>query len=245
MKNITRYRIGVLEDDKLIGETLIDILETLGHQVVFLVDNGAELLKMANENEAELLLLDIQVKGNLDGVQTAERLKDITTIPYIFTTAFADDDTLIRVKKTAPFGYVVKPYGIKEIQAGIQIAMLNFQNREKPQEVILNFEPKVDHLFAKVNGRLQKIMFTELLYAEAQGDYVMLKTEKQGFLVHLTMRNLLSKLPAEIFLQVHRSFIVNLQHVESLEDNSLNLNQKHIPVSKSKMPDLLDKLNLL
>lgn len=243
MNTITRYRIGVLEDDTLIAETLVDILETLGHQVVFVVDNGADLVTNAKNSEAELLLLDIQVKGTMDGVETAEELNKVSSIPYVFTTAFADDETLIRVKKTAPYGYVVKPYGIKEIQAGIQVAMLNHQNRNKPNTLVN--EVPVDHLFAKVNGRLQKIEFADLLYAEAQGDYVLLKTDNLGYLVHFTMRTLLSKLPTNQFVQVHRSYIVNLTKIESLEDNSLVLHKKHIPVSKGKMPALLDRLNLL
>ncbi len=243
MSKITRYRIGVLEDDALIAETLEDILETLGHQVIFLVDNGAELITNATKGEAELLLLDIQVKGDMDGVETAEALGKVSDIPYVFTTAFADDDTLVRVKKTAPYGYVVKPYGIKEIQAVIQVAMLNHQNRNKPNS-LLN-EVEANHLFARVNGRLQKIDFNDLLYAEAQGDYVLLKTEQTSYLVHFTMRILLSKLPTDKFLQVHRSYIVNLAKIESLEDNSLVLHTKHIPVSKGHMPALLDRLNLL
>ncbi len=241
MNNLSRYRIGILEDDPMIAESLEDILETLGHQVLFSVNNGPDLLKKAEEEEVELLLLDIQVKGELDGVETAARLSGIKEVPYVFTTAFADDATLKRVKQTAPYGYVIKPYGIREIQAAIQVALLKLPKNQS----ISTTSKEEDHFFVKEEGRWIKVHFDALLYIEARGDYMLLREKEGTHLVYSTLKKILERLPARQFLQVHRSFIVNLDQVNGLEEQGLNIGTQHIPVSKSKEPELMKRLNLL
>jgi two-component system response regulator LytT len=242
MSSLSQYRIGILEDDLMIAETLADILETLGHQVLFSVNNGESLLKEAAAQEVELLLLDIQVKGDIDGIQTAARLPK-GKIPYVFTTAFADTTTLERVKQTAPYGYVIKPYGIKDIEVGIQMAMLN-HNRSSESSVESIPESK-EHLFVKDNGRLVKIRFDELQFIEAKGDYMVLKCAAQQHSIYTSLKKIKERLPKEQFLQVHRSFIIQLEQIDSLEENSVTIDDKHIPVSKTYMPELLERLNLL
>lgn len=238
---LSRYRIGVLEDEALIAESLQDILEALGHQHLFTANNGQELLTLVEQHDVELLLLDIKVKGDLDGVETAKRVSNLKKVPYIFTTAYADEATIERVKNTAPYGYVVKPYGIKEIQVAIQLAMLNSARalRIEPSE------PSANHLFVKDNKTLTKVAFTDLLFVEAQGDYVLLQMVNSKKLILSTLKKLLSKLPNEQFMQVHRSYIVNLSAITAIHDGSIVIGTKHIPVSKSKLDSLVKKLNFL
>jgi DNA-binding LytR/AlgR family response regulator len=240
MSNLSRYRIGVLEDDPLIAETLTDILETLGHQVLFVAASGRDFLQAAKEHEAELYLLDIKVKGERDGVETAAALKLYSDVPYVFTTAYADESTLHRVKQTAPYGYVVKPYGLKEIQVAIQVAMVNKNRTATPTA-----PATADHLFVKADGLLQKVRFSDLYYVEAQGDYMVLYTGQGRHTVHITLKKLLERLPGTDFMQVHRGFIVQLAHIDALEENSLVVHNKHIPLSKSKVEELRERLNLL
>lgn len=239
MNKLSQYRIGVLEDDPLIAETLVDILETLGHQVLFVEASGRDFLASAKVHEAELYLLDIKVKGERDGVETAAALKLFSDIPYVFTTAYADETTLHRVKQTAPYGYVVKPYGIKEIQVAIQVAMVN-KNRSDQTGVA-----DADHLFVKANGLMHKIKFDDLYYIEAQGDYMVLNTSKGKHTVHITLKKVLERLPAQMFMQVHRGFVVRIAAIDALEENSLVVHNKHIPLSKSKTAELHKRLNLL
>ncbi len=238
------YKILIVEDDPNIADTLKDMLEALGHTVVDVFDNGKAVLDYLDNNTPELILLDIQIKGNMDGLEVAGNIKQLGDVPFVFTTAFADEDTLKKATAHSPYGYIVKPYGMKDIYAAIEIAM----NNHKLFGELKNVTPEPamatkDHLFLKVDTRLVKVKEEEILYVEAKGDYVLFKTAEKGHIVHSTMKKVEEKLNPARFLKVHRSFIINLDHVVDIEDNSLVINQKVIPVSRSNKEALLARIN--
>ncbi len=239
-----RYKVLIVEDDPNIADTLKDMLEALGHYVLDVFDNGRAVLEYLKDNSPELVLLDIQLKGNMDGLEVAGHIRQLGDMPFIFTTAFADEATLKKATSHAPYGYIVKPYGMKDILAAIEIAM----NNHKLIGELKNVSPEPamatnDHLFLKVETRLVKVKEEDILYVEAKGDYVLFKTVEKGHIVHSTMKKVEEKLNPARFLKVHRSFIINLEHVVDIEDSSLLINQKVIPISRSNKEALLSRIN--
>ena len=238
------YKILIVEDDPNIADTLKDMLEALGHSVLDVFDNGKAVIDYIKDNTPELVLLDIQLKGNMDGLEVAGHISEVGDIPFIFTTAFADGDTLKKATSHGPYGYIVKPYGMKDIYAAIEIAMNNHKligelKNVKPEPAMVTN----NHLFLKVDTRLVKVKEEEILYIEAKGDYVLFKTVEKGHIVHSTMKKVEEKLNPARFLKVHRSFIINLDHVVDIEDSSLVINQKVIPISRSNKEALLTRIN--
>ncbi len=240
------YKIFIVEDEQLIAESLQDILEVLEHKVIGIADNGKDAIAAISKSNPDLILLDIQIKGNMDGIEVAERIKENSKAPFIFTTAFADSETITRAKDKGPYGYVVKPYGINDIKVAIEIAISNAKafNELKENSENLSFEGS-HHLFIKTDSRLVKLKDEDILYIEAKGDYMLFKTKEKGHIVHSTMKNVEAKLDPNIFTRVHRSFIINLNEIVDIEDSSILIEKKIIPISKSYKEGFMKRLNLL
>lgn len=116
-------RILIVEDERITAEDLGDILTSLGYSVVSSVSNGADAVALAEETQPDLALMDIQIKGAMDGTETARILRERFNVPVIFLTAHADAATVSRATSSDPLGYIVKPFQEGELRAAIEIAL--------------------------------------------------------------------------------------------------------------------------
>lgn len=241
------YKILIVEDDAHIAESLQDILECLDHEVVAIYDNGEEALEYLETIRPDLIMLDIQLKGKMDGVTVADRIGRRHQIPFIFTTAFADEDTIRRARDRGPFGYIVKPYGMKDIYAGLEVAMNNYRliQEMREEQARSSMVGQAGHIYLKVDTRLVKVNDDDILYVEAKGDYVLFKTTEKGLVVNSTMKKVEDKLNPNRFIRVHRSFIVNLNKIEDIEDATLVINSKVIPISRANRENLMSRITTL
>ncbi|MGE3174754.1 MAG: ATP-binding protein [Planctomycetota bacterium] len=118
-----RARILIAEDEALIAEDLRAQLEELGHDVVAIVDRAEDVLATALDTTPDLVLLDIKLKGRMDGITAGERLGALRALPFVFVTSYADAATIERACNTSPFGYLVKPFDERSLQATVQAAL--------------------------------------------------------------------------------------------------------------------------
>jgi two-component sensor histidine kinase/AmiR/NasT family two-component response regulator len=118
-----KAKILVVEDQKIIALEITQRLEEIGYEVVGNATNGNAAIQMATNLAPDLILMDIKLEGNMDGVEAADRIKSLIGCPIIFLTAYADDKTINRAKITEPFGYIVKPLEEKELHSSIEIAL--------------------------------------------------------------------------------------------------------------------------
>lgn len=242
---MSKYKVLIVEDDPMISESLSDILDVLGHEVVGIADNADSAIELCNEKEPHIALLDIQIAGDIDGVELAEMINDEFDIPFIFTTAFADANTIGRAKERGPFGYLVKPYGVKDLNAAIEVAMGAFQRLKKAEKKGGGGQIIERNIFLKVDSKLIKVKIDDILYIEAKGDYALFKTKAKGYIVHGTMKKFQTRLDKFNFQKVHRSFIVNLDKIEDIEESNLLIEGKIIPISRANKEALMQRLNLL
>ncbi len=239
-------KILIVEDDTLISESVGDILRMLDHQVVGVADNAQNALELCNQHQPEIALLDIQIAGDIDGVELAEIIRDQFDIPFIFTTAFADNATISRARDMGPFGYLVKPYGVKEVNAAIQVAKASFDRLKKAEKANSSMSKIIDNsLFLKVENKLIKVKIDDILFVEAKGDYALFKTKAKGYIVHTTIKKVQDRLEAFNFQKVHRSFVVNISKIIDIEESNLLIDDKVIPISRANKDSLINKLNLL
>ena len=113
----------VVEDEKIVAADIRENLRSLGYSVPAVISSGEEAISEASQNHPDLVLMDIQLKGRIDGIEAARVVQTRLNIPVVFITAFADDATIQRAKSTDPYGYIVKPFGKKELQTTIEIAL--------------------------------------------------------------------------------------------------------------------------
>lgn len=120
---MSRAKILVVEDESIIAEDIADSLTALGYSIAAIVHSGEEAIQTATELRPDLVLMDVKLQGEMDGVMAAEKIRSRLQIPVVYLTAYADDNTLHRVNATKPFGYVVKPFEEKNLHSAIQIAL--------------------------------------------------------------------------------------------------------------------------
>ncbi len=127
-------KILVVEDESLVAMEIKDRLESLRYVVPAIASSGDEAIKKAEELRPDLVLMDIVLKGDMDGIETAEYIRNHFDTPVIYLTAYADEETLQRAKVTEPFGYILKPFEERELHIAIEIALYKHQMDRKLKE---------------------------------------------------------------------------------------------------------------
>lgn len=120
---MTPARIMIVEDEHITAADIEETLSEIGYQIVAVVDNGRDALRRAEQEKPDLVLMDIRLKGAMDGVETAVTLRQQFDIPVVYLTAHADDQTIDRAKLAEPLGYVVKPFIEVDLKATIEVAL--------------------------------------------------------------------------------------------------------------------------
>ncbi len=129
-------RILVTEDEGIVAADIEDRLISLGYTVTAVCSNGEDAIAKVDETEPDLIMMDIMIKGDMDGVETASMIKAKHDIPIIFLTAYSDDSTFNRAKITEPFGYILKPFEERELRTNIEMALYKHR-MEKEREKLM------------------------------------------------------------------------------------------------------------
>jgi len=129
-----KIKILVVEDESILALGLKKKLENLGYSVTDIAASGAETIDKVGENMPDIIMMDIVIKGDMDGIETAAKLNKTFSIPIIYLTAYADDEILKRAATTEPYGYILKPYKEKELKANIEMAI--YRKKFKEEEIV-------------------------------------------------------------------------------------------------------------
>lgn len=251
---MTKPKILISEDEVIIAEDIAACLEDLGYETCA-IDTGEATIEMIRETRPDLVLLDINLKGDSDGVEIGSRIRQEFNIPFIYLTAYADKSTIDRAKKTEPDGFLVKPFDEKSLRSTIEIALYkhahdqkvngNGKNSTEQPEAVKAQEASQDYIFVKVKHRIIKVMYSDILWVEAYDNYSFIVTAEQKYLVSSTLKDMEHKLPPQNFVRVHRSYIANLDKVEALEENAVVFSKGEIPIGKSYKKTLMSRFNIL
>jgi len=120
---VAKARILIVEDEALVARDLVNMIKSLGYEVTDLVQNGEAVVQSVEKNRPDLAIMDIVLKGRVDGIEAAAILWEKYSIPVVYITSFADDLTFERARLTEPFGYLIKPYEERELELTIEIAL--------------------------------------------------------------------------------------------------------------------------
>lgn len=230
----------VIDDEKLAREiikTLCSKIKTLNLLEEF--SNAIQAIKYLNENNVDLIFLDIHMP-NFSGLDFIKTLKNPPKI--IFTTS--DPKFAIEAfEYDFIVDYLLKPIELPRFEKAIAKA-------EKLQlNASVNLKKEVKEVqndfYVNIDRRLIKIDLPSIYLIQANGDYINIKTEDKNYIVHSTLKKIEDKLPDSLFLKVHRSYIINVKKIIDIEDNSVLIKKDVVPVSRSKRPELMKRLDLL
>jgi DNA-binding LytR/AlgR family response regulator len=241
-------KILIVEDEMIIAANTSLQLTNLGYEVSGIVSRGEEALVHIKNNLPDIILLDIRLKGKLDGIETAHQMQKNFNIPIIYLTSNVDDANFERAKKTNPYAFISKPFKKLDLQHAIELTTNRIIETEiKISEEQIN-EPSFvlsDRIFVRHNDRIVKIIIADILYIEADRNYCRIHSKGKIFLLVVTLKDIEKKLPKEYFIRVHRSYIINLLQIDEVAAKHLVISRKAIPLSKSLRADLLTRLQTI
>ncbi len=242
-----KIRILATEDDPLHEEMLRVTLQKLGYSLIDVIFKSADVLLKIAATKPDLLLMDIDLGGEVSGIDLTREINTRYDIPVIYVTSFADTDTFRKAKETCPDAYVVKPYNEEELQRAIELAIYNKQNNNIPFDGWNNDLVFNKHIYLKENGSLKKVELNAIQLIEAYDKYCFIYTGNKKIMIRSRLSDVIEQLPSTLFFQVHRSFVVNLNAIESIKtgDNKITIADKEITVSKTFKNNLFARLNTI
>ncbi len=238
-------RILIIEDDWIIAKEISIILQDLCFEVIGTFDTGEELLQKLPTLKPDLILLDIDLAGKMTGIDIAEKLKPLG-FPFIFLTAMADIQTIEKAKQTEPYAYLVKPVQAENLLSAIEIGLYNFNKQKTESKTIAIATPDTlsieDSIFVKSKKRLEKIKIADILWIEAKDIYSIIVTKMGKYILSQPLKNIDERLSPQQFMRVHRSFIVQLEKIQAIEENDLIIEGQHIAIGKTYKEKLMNRL---
>jgi two-component system, LytTR family, response regulator LytT len=233
----------IIIDDEATSRTIIGELcsSYKNLNVVEVFSNAIEAIKYLNQNKTDLIFLDIHMP-DFNGFDFIRTLKDP---PFIILTTSDAEFAIQAFEYDCIVDYIVKPIKPERFKKSIQ--KVEGKLNEKVTATITDKEKlqTVDDFYVNINKRLIKIDIQSIYLVEAKGDYIYLKTDNKNYTVHSTLKKIEEKLPDHMFLKIHRSYIININKIIDIEDNSVLIEKDVVPVSRSNRPELMKRLNLL
>jgi DNA-binding LytR/AlgR family response regulator len=235
-----QLKIGIVEDDLLIAESIAVTLQQIGYRSTNPVRNYKDALKMINTENPDLLLIDIGLDGELDGIDLASRINQDYGLPFIFLTANSDRATVNRAKEVKPYAYLVKPFNEHDLYSSIEIAFNNFNdlNNSKSAEQAVTYLKDV--IFIKEGELFHKLDRNDIFYVSSENVYLNLFTAKRNFTVRTKLDDFVKNFAQGDFFQIHRSYAINLKHLETINSMTVNVAGKEIPLNKIYRQQLLE-----
>lgn len=247
---MSKKRILIVEDEPIVAADLQDQILEMGYELAASVDTGEAALLAARVQSPDLILMDIHLSGELDGIETALRLRKLTDAPLIFLTSNSDNKTFQRARAAQPRAFISKPYRGRDLSHAIQLSIGEAPTGQQPEvpPPTMDRDDHVsmahDRLFIKINERLVRILFSDILYFEADDYYCKIYTEKKAYLATKTLKKLSAQLPAGApFFRCHRSYIVNLNQITEIGELYVFINKQKVPLSRSKRAEILLLVN--
>lgn len=240
-----KLKILIVEDEPLIADHIEQYVLDAGFDCSGISDNFNDAKALIQKEDPDLVLLDINLGDGPDGIDIANYINQHYKKPFIFISSNTDNKTLERVKMTNPFGFIVKPFKATDIQTQINLAWHSFNLQKENNQVQFADSFLVnDHFFIKDKHSLVKVNYSDVLYAEACDNYTIIYTTQAKYVLSYTLKVVEEKLAPFSFLRTHRSFLVNLKHIQKVNPKEVLVNGKEIPVSENSRNELLQKLNL-
>tara|TARA_R110002049_G_scaffold10728_3_gene52188 strand:- start:15147 stop:15881 length:735 start_codon:yes stop_codon:yes gene_type:complete len=241
-----KTRILIVEDDMIIAANISVQLSNLGYEVIGIETRGEEAILHARTNIPDIILLDINLKGTINGIEAAIEINKYKKIPIIYLTANSDEATFSRAKATHPYAFISKPFNSLNLQRTIALVVDQIEeNKVEVKDISEHFELMADRIFVRHNGRMVKLLLDEILYIEADRNYSNIITSNGNYLISTTLKIVEKEIKSPVFIRVHRSFMVNISKLDVVTDNHLEINRKVIPISKSFKEHLLKHLHTI
>lgn len=225
----------IIDDEPIARKVLQEFVEEIDYlELVGQAENPLKAIPLLNSNEIDIIFLDINMP-KINGIDFLKSSKTYANI--IMTTAY--DEYAVEAYGLDVLDYLVKPIAfnrfLKACNKAKEIRDLKKITQARPNKIN-------DHFFIKCNTQIEKVFYNDLIYAEAMLNYVMLYTNSKKMMVYVTIKSLEEQLPADIFIKVHKSFIVNKTKIKSIDGNILDMGNEKITISQNLREKVINEI---
>ncbi len=231
MNNISST-ILVVEDSFLNRRLIKKVLEEKKYQVLE-ATNTATTIEILNKNHIDLVILDINLDHDDEGIQIGNTIKQQYKLPFIYLTAYDTVSIINKAVESTPNSYLTKPFKNVDLIVSVELALQQSDVGTSNNNTSLHIKDE--------NAFFHEILFQEIEYIESDGNYLLIHTQEKSYKHRSTMKNILNVLPNELFMQVHRAFLVNKDKIEKFNKRFVIVNNREISVSK-KFGDTITQL---
>ena len=245
-------RILIVEDNVIIADDMQSMLEEIGYEIVdnvIVYEQAEEVLKT---QQVDLVLIDIILASDKTGIDLGKHIREKYDIPFIFVTSNSDRATVESAKTVKPNGYLVKPFEQQDLYTSIEIALANFiygtgqaktENVATEEDVPMSNSVLKDSIFVKKQHLYYRIQFGDIQFIKADNVYLEVNTVDKKFLVRSPLKDYLEKLPRNKFYRAHKSYIVNVDHIDAINSKDVMINNNLIPISKDFKEFIISAMN--
>lgn len=236
MKNI-----AILEDDPFIVQQLVKIVGEMGYLVGAHTSNPEEFILYVKKEKPELLLLDVNLEQEKDGIDTAKEIRSFSESSIVFITSYFDDLTLSRIRDIGPEGFVLKPFREIDVKINLNLALTN-----RTKQIKIKVHENESPLFIKQAGEMVKVDPNSVLYLKGEDNYTFVHFEDGSkHTVSTTLKSIGQQFSVYGFKRIHKSYVINLSHLRTVSGSIVSLGGENIPIGKAYKKELLAELNII
>jgi len=228
-------KLVIVEDDPIINEFLAEAVGKMGHEVVERYYKARVCLDAIEKIEFDLAILDINLGEALNGIDVGQVIRKIGK-EVIILTSYGDDALLAKVKELGPSSFLMKPIIEQELKANLEIVefRLNKQNNIDPVQDNATF------IFVKTNVGLLRVELEDILFFEGYDNYVLMYTKDKKHILSRTLKSIVDQMNPRLFVRVHRSYIVHVQHIDTIQSKTLYVGKHKLKIGDTYYGGLLD-----
>lgn len=239
--NSKKVKILIVEDEILLSEQMALFLSK-NYDITGIAESGEKALSMIEQNQPDLVLMDIELEGKLDGIETAEIIQQKLFIPIIYLTKLYGDKTLNRVKKTMPAAYLSKPFKNHDLKYAIENAIYSRQlhpdkkaDKEEPLTVSYHVSVFKNRLFYKKStGEFYRMFVDDIYYIEFVDRKCNMITKYGTETLNISLKDFFSGIEDSHLLRIHRKYGINITYVNHFTNNLVLLEYPDLSILRSK-----------
>lgn len=226
--------ILIVEDNNVLAKQMETSLSERGYSV-FVVSYGEDAIIQVTQYPPDLIIMDIQLKGKLDGIETAKNIFKLRELPIIYITENESEEYFNRAKLTLPKSYLPKPFTMLQMIRAVDLIFFSNEKKIEENDGILSSICNRSIFICKKAGYYQKIVVEDISVIHAQGSSSLVYTEslENPITISLSSNILFQKINSPTLKKVHRSYYVNLAKVDAIEANLLRISTLKVPVGNN------------
>lgn len=245
-----KVKILIVEHELSLAQDISNRLTAINYRTVGIASTAFKALEILKEGtDIDIILIDISLKGDADGIELATFINAKYDIPFILLTSKADNKTIALTNNTRHYAYKIKPFNKRQVSIAIELALFNYHNKKSKTNLIMGktvvgadcSKMQIsDSLFLKKNHHFERVPLKEIMFLQADSNYCTVHAKSGRYVYSTVLKNIEAKLPQNQFLRTHRSFVINMNLISGYEGNMLFIGNKKIPVSKAHRDQVFD-----